>query len=117
MARKLRNEDLLIACLTCKSQREIAKELGVTTATVNRRIHDPTFQKVFSEHRKKILDGTSTELVSNSQKAVEVLVKLLDSENELMRYNAASKILHLSQDYITQTDIIQRLDRLEQLKD
>ena len=39
MARKLKDEDLLLLMLSGKSQTVIAKELGVTKATITRRVH------------------------------------------------------------------------------
>lgn len=114
LARKLKTEDLLLAMLTSKSQKEAAEILGVTEQTICKRIKEKDFKEQFSNYRKQIVDSTSTRLVNSSQKAVDVLVDLLDSESEITRYNASSKILQITNDYVSMQDIIMRLDKLEQ---
>ena len=114
MARKLKTEDLLLAMLTCRSQKEAAEILGVTEQTICKRIKENDFKEQFSKYRKQIIDNTSTRLVISSQRAVDVLVDLLDSESEITRYNASAKILQITSDYVSLQDIILRLDKLEQ---
>ena len=76
LARKLKTEDLLLAMLTSKSQKEAAEILGVTEQTICKRIKEKDFKEQFSNYRKQIVDSTSTRLVNSSQKAVDVLVNL-----------------------------------------
>lgn len=113
MARKLKTEDLLLAMLTCRSQKEAAEILGVTEQTICKRIKENDFKEQFSNYRKQIIDNASTRLVNGAQKAVDVLVDLLESESEITRYNASSKILQITNDYVSMQDIIMRIDRLE----
>ena len=113
LARKLKTDDLLLAMLTSKSQRDAAKLLGVSEQTICKRIRAADFKEKFSEYRKGILDATRTRLINNSVKAVDVLISLLDSESEVTRYNASSKILQITNDYISMQDIVRRLDEIE----
>ena len=117
MARKLSDEDLLVALLTSKSQAEAAQKLGVSKQTVTRRVNVPAFKDKFLQYRKNILDNVNTQLVNGTQEAVNVLIDLLKSKNEITRYNASSRILSLAQDYLSMQDIIDRLDKLEQEQD
>ena len=117
VARKLSDEDLLVALLTSKSQAEAAQKLGVSKQTVTRRVNAPAFKDKFLQYRKNILDNVNTQLVNGTQEAVNVLVGLLKSKNEVTRYNASSRILSLAQDYLSMQDIMDRLDKLEQEQD
>lgn len=113
MARKLKDEDLLLLMLSGKSQTVIAKELGVTKATITRRIHTPEFAEMLSQYRKRVLDGVVTELTTNAQKSVTTLVQLLDEESPSIRLSAASKILQLTQDYSLQTDLLKDIEEIK----
>lgn len=117
VARKLSDEDLLVALLTSKSQAEAAQKLGVSKQTVTRRVNVPAFKDKFLQYRKNILDNVNTQLVNGTQEAVNVLIDLLKSKNEMTRYNASSRILSLAQDYLSMQDIMDRLDKLEQEQD
>lgn len=114
MARKISDEDLALAILTTHSQAEASQMLGCTVQTVCKRTKNTEFQALFQKYRKSVFDKISNQFVSNSQQAVDVLVNLLDSPNENTRYNSASRILSLAQDFVTTADILERLDRLEQ---
>lgn len=114
MARKLKDEDLLLLMLSGKSQTVIAKELGVTKATITRRVHTKEFSDMLAQYRKKVLDGVITDLTTNAQKSVRTLVQLLDEENPNVRFNAASKILQLTQDYSLQNDLMRDIEKIKQ---
>lgn len=113
MARKLKDDDLLLLMLSGKSQTVIAKELGVTKATICRRVHTPEFAEMLAQYRKRVLDGVITDLTANSQKAVDVLVNLLYDNNPNVRFNAASKILQLTQDYSLQMDLMHDIEEIK----
>lgn len=117
MARKIRNEDLLPLVLSGMSQIEISRQLNVTPASVCRRVNAPDFTTQLQEHRKRILDATVTNLTAHSQKAVECLLKLLDSPNDFVRFNAASKILQLTQDYSLQADLIRDVEEIKRMQE
>lgn len=114
MARKLKDDDLLLLMLSGKSQTVIAKELGVTKATITRRVHTPEFAEMLAQYRKKALDACMTDLTTNAQKSVSTLVQLLDEDNPNVRFNAASKILQLTQDYSLQTDLMRDIEEIRQ---
>lgn len=110
---KISDEAILILLLQGYSQRQISAELKATPTTISRRIKKPEFKNLLSEYRQRILDNTATLLTSNSEKAANTLIRLLDSDNELTKYNAASKILSYAENWITLNDLQQRLDTLE----
>jgi predicted transcriptional regulator len=115
VGKQISDDELMLALITSHSQTEAAEMLGVTKTTVSRRVNKPEFREMFAKYRKQKLDTVNTRLVTASEKAVDVLTDLLDSNNEISRYNASSRILSLSQDFISMQDIVERLDKLEQM--
>lgn len=116
MARKLKDEDLLLLMLSGKSQTEIARTLNCTKATITRRIHTPEFAEMLSQYRKRVIDGVITDLTTNAQKSVSTLVQLLDDNSPNVRFNAASKILQLTQDYSLQTDLLKDIEEIKKVQ-
>lgn len=114
MARKLRDEDLLLLMLSGRSQTAIAKELQVTKATICRRVRTPEFAEMLSQYRRKALDATMTDLTSYAQKAVTTLGELLDDENPKIRLAASDKILQYAQDYSLQADLLKDIEEIKQ---
>jgi predicted transcriptional regulator len=115
MGKQISDDELMLALITSHSQTEAAEMLGVTKTTVSRRVNKPEFREMFAKYRKQRLDEVNTKLVDASTRAVDVLISLLDSSNEISRYNASSRIMSLSADYLDRQDIIARLDKLEQM--
>ena len=113
---KVSNEELLALCLSGKSQRQIAKELGMTQAQVCKRMNRPEFQERLSECRKQQLDNVLGSLMRSSMKAVETLTAILDDKNVFARYSAASRILALVQDYSVQRDLLTELEKLKEMQ-
>lgn len=110
---KITDERIIEAILSTNSQVEASKVLGITPQTLCNRLHKPKLKAKLNEYRRDVLDRTSNQLVKSNLKATETLTQLLDSESDITKYNAASRILQLSKDYISLSDIAERLDRLE----
>ena len=117
MARKIRNEILLPLVLSGMSQIDISKELHCTPASVCRRVNSPEFKTQLQEYRREAVDATVTALSTHSQKAVECLLKLLESPNDFVRFNAASKILQMTQDYSLQADLIKDVEEIKRIQE
>lgn len=111
---KIDDKTLLYLMLTGKSQADIAKMLNMTRTQICRRVNTPEFRKILSEYRTKMIDGILSELSINALKAVNVLVELLDSDNDFVRFNASSKILSLVQDYNLQNDLLHELEEIKE---
>lgn len=110
---RIDDDQILIAVLSSGSFTEAAKVLGVSKQTVSRRMKDEQLKNRVIEYRKSLLDAVNVQLMSGATKAVGVLIELLDSENEISRYNAASKILGLVQDFVEIEDVIRQIDQLK----
>jgi len=114
MAKRVSDEALVYAVLTHNSQKDIADALHISQRQVCIRLKDRAIQKTLSEHRRAVLDSINTNLVSASQKAVQTLVELLDSDSEKIRLSASVRVLQLSNEYIQMNDILQRIEQLEE---
>lgn len=107
------DNEILVAVLSSRSYTEAAKTLGLSKQTVSRRMKDSELKSRVIALRKSVLDSVNMRLIDGSKQAVDVLINLLASENEMTRYNAASRILGLSQDFIESADIINELEQLK----
>lgn len=114
MGVKITDEQIIQTILSTSSQTEAAKVLNITRATLNRRLQKPELKTKIAKYRRDILDKTSDKLLQSNVLATDKLTSLLNSDSELTVYNACSKILQLSRDYVVAADISARLDKLEQ---
>lgn len=110
---RIDDNELLVAVLSSGSYSEAARILGVTKQTVSRRMKDEELKSRVTEYRKSLLDAVNVQLMNGATKAVRVLISLLDSESEISRYNSASRILGLAQDFVEQADILNQIDMLK----
>ena len=113
-ARRVSDDDLIRLAITGISKRQIAKEVGMTPTAVTNRFKEPELAQKLAECRKMMLDSVITKLTANSERAVDVLAELLESENPFVQFNAASKILSMSQDYALQHDLMEEIERLKE---
>lgn len=111
--KRIDDNEIIVAVLTSGSYTEAAKVLGVSKQTVSRRMKDEQLKSRVIEYRKSILDTVNMRLIEGASKAVDVLLQLLESESEITQYNAASRILGLTQDFIESADIIAQIDKLK----
>ena len=73
---------------------EVAKVIGKTRETVNRwRNHDEDFKQELKAARSTYHDAQIAAVSARAQKAIAVLDKLLDSDDERIRLQAASLLL------------------------
>lgn len=113
MSKRIDDSELLVAILQSGSYSEAARTLGISKQTISRRMKDAELKSRIIELRKGILDSVNLRLVEASNQAVDVLINLLNSANEQTRYNSASRILGLTQDFVECADIINELEQLK----
>lgn len=113
IANKISDLEIIQAVLSSETQKQAAERLHITQATLSRRLKNPKLKAELSKYRLGLIDKTSTELIKSNIIATEKLVELLNSDSELTRYNASTKILQLSRDYVLMSDIATRLEALE----
>ena len=80
-----------------KTDAEVGEAIGKARETVNRwRNQDPEFQRQLNAARNTYLDSQRAALTARAQKAIAVLDRLLDSEDEKIRLQAVSLLLKLT---------------------
>ena len=114
MGQKISDEKILAALLLSPSATAAAKQLSVSKQTLTRRLKSPELRERFEKTRREAFDQAATRLSQSATAAADTLIALLGSKNEMIKLNAASKILSSAGAYIDKTDILQRLDRLEE---
>jgi hypothetical protein len=94
-----RADDLLVAAIAAgASQREAARQAGVSERTAHRRWADPNFRRRVLEARSEIRCQAVGRLTSQSNKATETLAKGMDAKSESVRVSAARAVLKIGQE-------------------
>ena|SRR5208282_53347 len=117
MARGRRDVDeLLIATLACGATAEIAaQKVGISRATVQRRLKNPAFCARLQQVRSEMVSRTAGMLTASGGEAVKTLVELLKSTvPHATRLGAARTILELGPKAREASDLEQRLLAVEQ---
>jgi uncharacterized protein (UPF0147 family) len=112
-----RKKHLLIAELIRQPTiKKAAEAANLGEATAYRWLKDPTFQRCYREARQQIVDNSIGQIQKASAEAVEVLREILHDKDApaASRISATKIILELSLKGLEITDIIQRLDSIEQ---
>ncbi|MEX1042217.1 MAG: hypothetical protein WDZ51_16415 [Pirellulaceae bacterium] len=118
MAKNRRQEDALALAIARGNTLEAAaREAGVSSRTVHRRMGDPEFRRLVEEARGKMFDEAAGMLAQACRGAVETLTELQKAESESIRCMAARVILEQATRYRELTDIASRLEALERLYD
>ena len=112
-----RKKHLLIAELIQQpSIKKAAEAANLGEATAYRWLKDPAFQRAYKAARQQIVDCSIGQIQKASSEAVEVLREILHDTDApaSSRISATKIILELSLKGIELTDILERLDSLEQ---
>jgi hypothetical protein len=112
-----RKKHLLIAELLQRPTiREAAEAANLGEATAHRWLRDPAFQRCYKAARQQIVDISISQIQKASSEAVEVLREILHDNTApaSSRVSASKIILELSLKGLEVTDILERLDSLEQ---
>ena len=112
-----RKKHLLIAELIQQPTiREAAKAANLGEATAYRWLKNPTFQRGYRTARQQIVELSISQIQKASTEAVDVLREILHDNTAptSSRVSASKIILELSLKGLEITDILGRLDSLEQ---
>ena len=91
-----------------------AEQAGVGRTTAHRWLKEPAFQEMLARQRHSILKDAMNSVQSHATRAVQELVKLMDSSNEWLRRQTCKDILNYSLKIRTVEDVEKRLCTLEQ---
>lgn len=74
-----------------------AKELGISTRTIRRRLEEPGFKRRVSDARTELQAASWTALLGLRDKSARVLDESLESEDERVRLQAAKYVYEMSE--------------------
>ena len=114
IAKKVTDEQILIALLSTDNQKAAAQKLKISQQTLSKRVNTPQFREKLNEHRREVYSQISGRVIKAGNSAIDTLTELLKSPNEMTRYNSSSRILSLVQQTVTTQDILLEIEKLKQ---
>jgi len=117
MGRKtVTNEELITCLLSSDSIRGASLLAGVTPKTIHKRMKDETFMKMYDEARGRLLKETTASLQKKTGLAVDTLAQVMTAEDSppQTKVNCANSILQFASRYTELTDILDRIEKLEE---
>ena len=108
-------EKALAALLTSKTRKEAAEKAGIGYRTIRVYLQDPEFSAEYLRRKGEIVDDAARRLTNAMQSAIEVLEKGIAGKKVTDEAIRASKlVLEYSARFITISDIMTRLDAMEE---
>ncbi len=112
----IRKDELIIAALISNSSlRAASAACGVGETQIRKRLRDADFKERYDQKRRELLRQNTTALQGHVSKAISVIAGVMNSKtaNEQTKLNAAEAIIRNSLKLTEQTEILERLDKLE----
>ena len=100
--------------LASKNYAEGVKKAKIGKTTFYKWLKTPEFKQELDFQRKQLVTQALSILRTSTGKAVQVLIKLLDSDNEMIRLKTAITILEFTERFQEQEEIIERIRILEE---
>lgn len=108
-------EKALAALLTSKTRKEAAEKAGISYRTIRVYLQDAEFLAEYRQRKGEIIDDAARRLTNAMQKAIDVLENATDGKKVKDAALKASKlVLEYSARFITISDIMARLDAMEE---
>lgn len=108
--------DELLAALIAQGvpRSQACKRCHLSASTVQRRMQEPAFVALVAELRTRMIDKAIGRLSRVAGKAVRTLERLLESETDGIRLQAASLVLAHAVKLREHAEFTQRIERLEE---
>ncbi len=110
---KQNKEKILVALLEGVSIRDAAKTSGVSEATIYNYLKDTEFLSEYRNARRQTVENAIGQMQQASSEAVETLRRNLTCENSAVETRTAQIIFENSIRGLELTDILERLEALE----
>ena len=108
-------EKALAALLTSTTRKEAAEKAGISYRTIRTYLQDAEFAAEYQQRKGEIVDDAARRLTNAMQKAIGVLEDATDGKKVKDAALKASKlVLEYSARFITISDIMARLDAMEE---
>jgi hypothetical protein len=113
MPKKANKEKVLIALIETSSIRDAAKISGSCEATIYNYLRDSEFKTAYREARRQTVESAIAQMQNAASEAVERLKELQYCENPAVAARCAQIIFENSIKGLETTDILERLETLE----
>ncbi len=113
MPKETNKEKVLIALVETSSIREAAKASGIGEATIYRYLQDKEFLAEYRNARRQTVESAIAQMQSAASGAVERLKELQYCENPAVAARCAQIIFENSIKGMETTDILERLEKIE----
>ena len=117
MARKRLTDEAIIAALIAEgSIKGAAASLECTTRTLYERMKKPEFKALYTQAKGEILKAATAKLQGQVTGAIDTLVEIRDDHEapKQTRANCAVNILQYAARFTETTDIIERMEAIEE---
>ena len=117
MARKRLTDEAIIAALIANgSIKGAAASLDCTERTLYERMKKPEFKELYTQAKGEILKAATAKLQGNLTGAIDTLAEVMNDKEapKQTRVNSAVSILQYAARFTETTDIIERLEAIEE---
>lgn len=113
---RISDEKMILAILSNKDLLTASKTLGISVQSIYNRLRKPEFRQRLQQERQGKFEVANSKLTDSMGKAISTLVEILEdaSISAGVRIRASQILLDITLKVTEQTDIIQRLDSLEE---
>jgi AcrR family transcriptional regulator len=113
MPKETNKEKVLIALIETSSIREAAKKCGIGEATIYRHLQDKEFKTAYRDARRATVESAISKIQNAASEAVDRLKELQYCENPAVAARCAQIIFENSIKGMETTDILERLEKIE----
>ncbi len=113
MAKERNREKILIALIETSTIRQAATRAGIGEATIYRFLQDKEFLSEYRNARRQTVETAIAQMQNAASEAVETLKELQHCENPAVAARCAQIIFENSVKGLETTDILERLEILE----
>lgn len=116
-AKNRKDEKLIAALLISPTVKDAAAAVGMSESTVYKKLNDEAFDKKYAAARMSLLEQTTAYLQGMTAEAVDKIREIMNDPETPRQtaLNAADCLLRNTYKMTEQTDIVNRISRLEEL--
>lgn len=116
MGKRLQDEEIIAALISEGSIKGAAACLDCTPRTLYGRMKKPIFKDLYAQAKADVLKNATAKLQGSLCRAIDTLVAIMDDSDTApqTRVNSATAILQYGAKYTETTDIIARLEAIEE---
>ena len=109
-------EKVISALLTSDTQKEASAKIGISDRTLRSYLANPAFNDEYQRRKQKILIDATRQLQSNLKLAINALKEIVTNtdSSDGAKINASRALLEYGLRFTDMTDVISRLEALEQ---